>query len=86
MGDPLCDDPLGDDPRILFGYVYVDKQFEQGYISLCVINAAGMPPKPNLNRDEGLRGPTNLSWIRETGNTLQKRFSDPGETHVLLPL
>jgi len=30
-------------------------------------------------------GPTNLSWLWETGNTLKEGFLDPGENEVLLP-
>jgi len=47
---------------------------------------AGNASPPNLHHHKGSLDPTNLSWLGEAGDTLQRGFNDPGETQVLLPL
>jgi len=58
----------------VFGNINADKDafhsFFTSFLMVLGLKGRGCASRPILHDDKGLKGPTNLSWIREAGNKL----------------
>ena len=67
----------------VFGNINADKDafhsFFTSFLMVLGLKGRGCASRPILHDDKGLKGPTNLSWIREAGNKLLIGLYGPGE-------
>ena len=67
----------------VFGNINTDKDafhsFFTFFLMVLGLKGRGCASHPILHDDKGLKGPTNLSWIREAGNKLLIRLYGPGK-------
>ena len=67
----------------VFGNINTDKDafhsFFTFFLMVLGLKGRGCASHPILHDDKGLKGPTNLSWIREAGNKLLIRLYGSGK-------
>ena len=76
----------------VFGNINADKDafhsFFTSFLMVLRLKGRRCASRPILHNDKGLKGPTNLSWIREAGNKLSIRLYGLGKMkfscHVLI--